>query len=221
MSTAPLNLKINSTLLQQVDACALRAGVTRTAYVTSLLQAAVAGQVEVETVGERFFQLTHDEREAAIKTLEKLYGKCPEKGCWISWTTSTPVVRVGSQTYRAHRLSYMVYRQPIPQGWEVRAVWDVPGCISPEHLRLGTPDDMARDKVRKQGSAAELPRDPWALPWPPGSGIPQPNAFPMEASKKSSFPVNKYGERDVLVQLGMERKAFPAQFNSAAAEKER
>jgi hypothetical protein len=78
-------------------------------------------------------------------------------GCWI-WTgdkTSQGYGRLSSQSnnvkkkIRAHRVSYEVYNGPIPQGMLVCHSCDIPSCINPEHLWLGTHKDNAADRVAK------------------------------------------------------------------------
>lgn len=52
----------------------------------------------------------------------------------------------GTQVY-AHRLAFEVTHGPIPTGLVVRHTCDVPRCINPEHLELGTKADNARDAM--------------------------------------------------------------------------
>lgn len=49
----------------------------------------------------------------------------------------------------AHRLSYMIWRGEIPQGYEVCHICDNPCCINPEHLFVGTRQDNVDDRERK------------------------------------------------------------------------
>lgn len=76
-----------------------------------------------------------------------------DRGCWI-WIRS-----VGSHGYGqvwkdgslrlAHRVSYEVHRGPIPEGMVVMHTCDVPRCINPDHLMLGTAADNAADRDAK------------------------------------------------------------------------
>ncbi|WP_408840834.1 HNH endonuclease signature motif containing protein [Acidocella sp.] len=39
---------------------------------------------------------------------------------------------------RAHRASYQIFRAPIPAGLVVRHQCDIPLCVNPAHLEIGT-----------------------------------------------------------------------------------
>jgi len=81
----------------------------------------------------------------------------PNSGCWL-W--SGPVddcgygrFRVGRQKVRVHRLSYEMHCEAIPAGMVVRHKCDVPACVNPDHLAVGTPYDNVQDKVTRQRQA--------------------------------------------------------------------
>lgn len=81
---------------------------------------------------------------------------CPETGCWLWIGRYGPrgygQMRPGrgEREYRAHRLSWEIYRGPIPVGLHVLHKCDVPECVNPEHLFLGTDQDNADDCASKR-----------------------------------------------------------------------
>lgn len=80
-------------------------------------------------------------------------------GCWL-WTGSTTgqlnhgqfhLGRIGGHVYHeyAHRVSWMLAHGPIPCGQQINHHCDVPACVNPDHLYLGTQGDNVRDGVRR------------------------------------------------------------------------
>lgn len=49
----------------------------------------------------------------------------------------------------AHRYAWMHYKGEIPKDIFVLHKCDVPNCVNPEHLFLGTPDDNMKDMAKK------------------------------------------------------------------------
>lgn len=89
--------------------------------------------------------------------LERFIVRLPDApGCWL-WTGATAAgygtISVGPARARAmwgaHRLSYAVYRGPIPDGLHVCHRCDVKLCVRPDHLFLGTPQDNVADMCAK------------------------------------------------------------------------
>lgn len=74
--------------------------------------------------------------------------------CWL-WTGC--VDRKGYGLFRtqkgscgAHRYSWQLANGcAVPQGWCVMHVCDVPGCVNPAHLKLGSNAENMADKVAK------------------------------------------------------------------------
>lgn len=80
-------------------------------------------------------------------------------GCWL-WTGCTLSYghghfRIGSRKDKtdrlilAHRFSWELYRGKIPEGVDVLHKCDIPACVNPDHLYLGTHLDNHQDKARK------------------------------------------------------------------------
>ena len=70
-------------------------------------------------------------------------------GCWL-WNGSTAPggygkVGVRRKSRLAHRLAWASVNGPIPDGMLVRHKCDVPACVNPDHLQLGTHADNTRD----------------------------------------------------------------------------
>lgn len=59
----------------------------------------------------------------------------------------------------AHRASYEVFKGPIPTGLIVLHSCDIPCCVNPDHLSLGTDADNCADKVRKNRQKRTLNRE--------------------------------------------------------------
>jgi hypothetical protein len=78
----------------------------------------------------------------------------PECGCHI-WLGSCDgkgygLIRVHGKVRRAHRVSWEHhYVRSVPRGLMVLHRCDVPSCINPLHLFLGTNDDNVADRIQK------------------------------------------------------------------------
>lgn len=78
----------------------------------------------------------------------------PNSGCFL-WVGGSSSYGYG-QTYwqgekwLAHKLAWFVHYGPIPYGMEVCHRCDVPACINPQHLFLGTHADNMADRDRKK-----------------------------------------------------------------------
>jgi len=77
--------------------------------------------------------------------------------CWL-WTAYTKQeygqfsVRINGykKTYRAHRFIYEYFNGPIPEGMLVCHSCDVPACVNPNHLWIGTASENMIDCVNKK-----------------------------------------------------------------------
>lgn len=77
----------------------------------------------------------------------------PYSGCWL-WTATTN--RYGYGQFRfdggrmtAHRAAWILFVSLIPDGLHVLHHCDVPSCVNPSHLFLGTHQDNMRDRDSK------------------------------------------------------------------------
>lgn len=57
--------------------------------------------------------------------------------------------RIGKRSLKAHRVAFELATGKDPTGWLVCHHCDNPSCINPEHLYLGTHQDNANDKVKR------------------------------------------------------------------------
>lgn len=93
-------------------------------------------------------------RKTAEQAFWEKVNKAGENGCWY-WTGSIKPrngyghMRNGRKDYNAHRLSYQIHKGSIPAGMEVMHTCDVPHCVNPDHLKLGThAENMADCKAK-------------------------------------------------------------------------
>ena len=103
----------------------------------------MAGKSEMKTVKERF---------------EKKFVVDAESGCWL-WTASKfpngyGQIGIGGRNRYAHRVSHELYVGPIPDGMLVCHTCDIPLCVNPSHLWLGTHADNMSDRNKKGRQAA-------------------------------------------------------------------
>jgi hypothetical protein len=76
------------------------------------------------------------------------------ESCWL-WTASKNKLGYGTQklmpdVFLAHRVSWLINKGQIPVGLCVLHRCDVPACVNPDHLFLGTNKDNVDDKMKKR-----------------------------------------------------------------------
>lgn len=88
-----------------------------------------------------------------IAALERLGVKGEPDKCWEWPAARTPAgygrVAIARVVQYAHRLSFVCFVGPIPEGHMVCHRCDNPPCWNPAHLFTGTATDNARDRSQK------------------------------------------------------------------------
>jgi hypothetical protein len=89
----------------------------------------------------------------ALERFEAKVERIPLAGCWL-WTGAASklgygTVSVDGRKYNAHRFAWEAYRGAIPPGQCVLHRCDVPSCVNPDHLFLGSMKDNTRDMMKK------------------------------------------------------------------------
>ena len=95
--------------------------------------------------------------------IERFYKCCipvTETGCWL-WLLASDKdgygkVQINKKHIRAHRWSWILHFGEIPANLQVLHRCDVPACVNPDHLFLGTNQDNNADKIQK-GREYKLP----------------------------------------------------------------
>jgi hypothetical protein len=76
--------------------------------------------------------------------------------CWL-WTGSLDKDGYGqlktSKGHRASRVSWELHYGPIPDGLSVCHHCDIPACVRPDHLFVGSPKQNTHDMIRKHRMA--------------------------------------------------------------------
>ncbi|MDF2860302.1 MAG: hypothetical protein K0S02_574 [Achromobacter mucicolens] len=96
-----------------------------------------------------------------MNVIDRFMGKTfpvTESGCWI-WEGYTDskmgygMFWLNGTMRLSHRVAYELFVGEIPNGMQVCHRCDIPSCVNPNHLWLGTNVDNVHDKVNKGRSA--------------------------------------------------------------------
>ena len=92
-------------------------------------------------------------RTSLRERFESSYIAVPEAGCWL-WEKGVGSTGYGHIFYqgkmlKAHRVSWELHRGLILKDMCVLHKCDVPSCVNPDHLFLGTHKDNKRDSMKK------------------------------------------------------------------------
>lgn len=84
----------------------------------------------------------------------------PISGCWI-WTGNLDKDGYGElkyryKKYRTHRLAWTLFHGEIPKSLCVLHRCDVPCCVNPDHLFVGTLNDNNKDMAKKGRTATGI-----------------------------------------------------------------
>ncbi len=91
-------------------------------------------------------------KEAGMKRfLDKI--RVDDNSCWI-WTACVNSAgygqfKIDGVCVLAHRFAHELFIGPIPKDMFVCHICDVPGCVNPKHLWLGTQKDNMQDSMEK------------------------------------------------------------------------
>lgn len=99
------------------------------------------------------FNVRFPNKPSSERRFHKSYEIVSESGCWI-WTGADRGNGYGCMMednilISAHRKSYEMYYGAIPSGMIVCHRCDVPSCVNPDHLFIGTHKDNHDDMAKK------------------------------------------------------------------------
>lgn len=131
----------------------------------------IAKSAELKRGGAKYCSPRCCYQDRTRSVAERLWEKVQKTdGCWLwtgalnkapgaKWSYGVIGIGGGASSRLVHRLSWELANGPIPVGMSVCHHCDVPNCVRPDHLFLGTAADNARDMIEKGRNASlRLPR---------------------------------------------------------------
>lgn len=113
-------------------------------------------------VGHGRFCSVSCSRKSPLSTEERFWEKVKvgenTESCWPwikSPTTPYGVFNLKGRNVSAHRYSWELRNGPIPAGFDVLHGCDIPKCVNPWHLYLGTDKENVADRVRRKRSSSK------------------------------------------------------------------
>lgn len=81
-------------------------------------------------------------------------------GCWL-WTGAKTrdgygLIDDGGRTRQAHRVSFELFKRPLPPSALIMHSCDTPSCVNPDHLSPGTKASNSADMTRKGRRSTRL-----------------------------------------------------------------
>lgn len=130
-----------------------------------------------------------------------------ENGCWI-WTSTISTTQRGMYgsfkcngiECKAHRVSYELYKGPIPEGLNVLHTCDESICVNPDHLFLGTQQDNINDMISKNRQSPPRPGEK--------NGNAKLNA--QDVVKVREMLAKGYRQRDIADKFGVAQTTISA-----------
>lgn len=147
-------------------------------YTTSAAWKVANGDYMCDQCRSDFRRAVYDKRRAnmpprpspeqrALEVIQQRIAVDKERGCWL-WAGTRDQKGYGKLSFKgrfqfAHRVSWSLVNGSIPEGMNVCHRCDVPSCVNPDHLFLGSQADNVADmrqKGRARGGSMKGERNP-------------------------------------------------------------